>query len=184
MRARFFFLAVTGFALPATAGGAIAAGCGPSVETAPGGSGGNGGRGGSGNPSSSSSGGFEGGIDALPDYVDPGCPDAGLPIQDFACDPYHQNDGECGPGEGCYIFVQYPEEPCGQEIYGSTCAPAGPGMQGDPCNGGQECGAGFVCVVSGSGNQCVQLCPLAGSGTCPPGLVCEPIDVEGFGGCL
>jgi hypothetical protein len=50
--------------------------------------------------------------------------------------------------------------------------------------GFQDCGAGFVCVVSGSGNQCIQLCPLTGKDGCAPGLSCEPIDVEGFGGCL
>ncbi|MFT3772797.1 MAG: hypothetical protein QM820_45995 [Minicystis sp.] len=174
-------------ALSATMGGAIATGCGPAVETIPEGSGGAGGAGGHA-PSSTSTGigpgGADGGKDALPDYVDPGCPDAGPPIQSFDCDPYHQFNGDCMPGEGCYIFVGYPEEPCGQETYGSVCQPAGFGGQGDPCNGGGDCGGGFVCVVSGSGNQCVKLCPLSGPPGCPSGLVCEPIDVEGFGGCL
>src|SRR5690349_12971542 len=58
--------------------------------------------------------------DALPDYVDPGCPDTGPPPTDFQCDAYNQQG--CGPGEGCYIYVQYPEEACQQEIYGSYCA--------------------------------------------------------------
>ncbi|MCC6524769.1 MAG: hypothetical protein IT373_19080 [Polyangiaceae bacterium] len=124
--------------------------------------------------------------DAPSDYVDPGCPDAGPPIQDFQCDAYHQGNGDCAPGEACYIYVQYPDpsEPCGQEIYGSFCYPAGSGTQGSPCGGGQDCAAGYVCVITGSGTQCVQLCPLVGNDNCPPGYVCEVIDVEGFGGCL
>jgi hypothetical protein len=126
----------------------------------------------------------DGGHDALDEYVDPGCPDAGPPLTDFKCDPYKQFDGECPNGYGCYIYVQYPQEPCGQEIYGADCAPVGPGGQGSPCGGAQDCGGGFVCVVTGSGTQCVQLCPLMGDDNCPSGLVCEPIDVQGFGGCL
>lgn len=122
--------------------------------------------------------------DALPDYVDPGCPDAGPPLQQFACDPYKQNNGDCMPGDACYIFVTYPQETCGQEIYGSVCYQAGQGVQGSPCGGAQDCGGGFVCVVSGAGNECVELCQLSGNSGCPDGLVCEPIDVEGFGGCL
>jgi hypothetical protein len=117
-------------------------------------------------------------------YHDPGCPDAGPPKQDLACDPFHQGNGDCAAGEGCFIFVNYPSEPCGQETYGATCMAAGPGKQGDACGGAIDCSPGFVCVVSGSGNQCVELCHLSGAATCAPGLVCEPIDVEGFGGCL
>lgn len=122
--------------------------------------------------------------DAFPDYTDPGCPDAGPPLYDYQCDPYAQDNGDCAPGEGCYIYVDYPDEPCGQEIYGAFCAPEGFGQQGEPCGGGFDCAGGFVCVVSGSGTQCVELCSLSGDDGCPPGLVCEPIDVEGFGGCL
>ena len=120
----------------------------------------------------------------LPDYVDPGCKDEPPPIQDFTCDPYAQFNGDCLPGEGCYIYVQYPTVPCGQEVYGSYCAPAGTGQQGSPCGGGQDCSPAHVCVITGSGTQCVELCPLTGQDGCPSGLVCEPIDVEGFGGCL
>ena len=184
MRTRFFLLLLSFAALP----GALVFGCNSSIETsAPGGGGGGGAGWGGGHTSSSSgssSGGFDAGKDALPDYVDPGCPDAGPAVQSFDCDPYHQQNGDCLPGEGCYIFVSYPEEPCGQETYGSFCMPVGAGGQGDGCNGAQDCGGGFVCVVSGSGNQCVKLCQLVGSSGCPAGLVCEPIDVEGFGGCL
>jgi hypothetical protein len=182
MRTRFLLLTLAGFAAPALALGA----CGPSVETNPYGNGGAGGGYLHGSSSTYAVGGADGGpwMDALPDYVDPGCPDAGPPGTMFQCDPYNQKSGDCAPGEGCYIFVDYPMEPCGQEIYGAVCLPVGQGMQGSPCGGAQDCGAGFSCVVSGSGNQCVQLCPLQGQDNCPPGFVCEPLDVQGFGGCL
>lgn len=124
------------------------------------------------------------GKDALPDYEDPGCPPTDPPPPDLQCDPYNQNNGDCLPGEGCYIYVQYPDDPCEQEIYGSFCAQAGTGQQGDPCQGGPTCGAGLVCVITGFGTQCVQLCPLTGESGCPDGLTCEAIDVEGFGGCF
>lgn len=187
MRQRFFLLALFGLSFPATVGASLTAGCGPSIETQPPGSGGGGssqGGGGQHTTSTSTSWKPDGGKDALPDYVDPGCPDAPPPEQLFECDPYNQNNGDCGPGDGCFIFVQYPTEPCGQETYGAVCVAAGTGAQGDPCGGGQDCQGGYVCVLSGSGNQCVQLCHIVGVSNCPDGLVCEPIDVEGFGGCL
>ena len=126
----------------------------------------------------------DGGKDALSEYTEEPCKDKPPPLEAFECNPYDQPNGTCPAGEACYIFVDYPSEPCGQEIYGAFCYPAGPGQQGDPCNGGQDCGVGHVCVVTGSGTQCVVLCELSGFGNCPAGLVCEPIDVEGFGGCL
>ncbi len=176
------FLGLLGLAfLAAASSGASAAGCGQTVVVAPrDGSGGNdvgaGGAGGAGGGANAS--------DAAPDYVDPGCPDAGPPGTAFMCDAFNQNNGDCPPGDACYIFTQNPQTPCGQEVYGSSCSPAGNGTQGDPCQGAQDCAAGLSCVVSGSGNQCVVLCELQGSSTCPEGLVCEPIDVQGFGGCL
>jgi hypothetical protein len=123
-----------------------------------------------------------GGYDAT--YEDPGCPDAGAKPMMFTCDAYHQGNGDCPPGDGCYIYVVYPMDPCAQETYGSMCAKQGPGKQGSGCGGAQDCSGGFTCVVTGSGNQCAALCPLVGPNACTGGTVCEPIDVEGFGGCL
>ncbi len=167
--------------------GSLAGGCGSSVTVAPEGVAGSGGEGGyifldagTGGPPSDA----QPVQDALPDYEDPGCPDQPPPIEDFACDPYDQDNGDCPPGEGCYIYVEYPYEPCGQEVYGSYCHLPGGGQQGDVCNGGMDCAVSHVCVITGSGTQCVQLCPLTGDDGCPSGMVCEPIDVEGFGGCL
>jgi hypothetical protein len=160
-------------------------GCGSSIVMEPEqGQGGAGGEGGSSTNSTGTGPIWDAGKDAFDEYIDPGCPSNPPPLEQFDCDPYDQLNSGCFPGDGCYIFVQYPDEPCGQEIYGSFCAPAGFGVQGDPCGGGLDCAAGFVCVVTGSGNQCVKLCPLEGNDGCPAGLVCEPIDVEGFGGCL
>ena len=118
----------------------------------------------------------------MDDVVDPGCKDKPPPFEDFQCDPETQFG--CAFGEGCYIYVDYPDDPCGQEIYGALCLPAGVGQQGDICFGATDCGPGLSCVVTGSGTQCVTLCPLDGPSICPSGLVCEPIDVDGFGGCL
>src|SRR5919202_6946843 len=56
----------------------------------------------------------DGGRDALPDYVDPGCPDAGPKQTAFTCDPYHQKNGDCPPGQGCFLKVTYPSDPCAQ----------------------------------------------------------------------
>ena len=161
-------------------------GCGPTVIEIKPGDGGGGAGGGTGGITTTTPD-WDAGLDAkdaLPDYVDPGCPDAPPAETDFQCDPYNQNNGDCAPGEGCYIYVQYPQEACAQEIYGSYCQAAGGGTQGDPCGGGPDCGAGLVCVITGFGTQCVQLCPLSGASGCPDGLTCEAIDVEGFGGCF
>jgi len=121
--------------------------------------------------------------DAFDEYVDPGCPDAPEPVIAYACDPLAQ-PSECEEGETCYPYVDYPSEPCDAEFYGAMCYPAGTGTQGDACESPFACGSGFVCVVSGSGNQCVRLCSLTDPSTCPDGQVCEPLDVAGLGGCL
>lgn len=184
-RRSLLLLMALGAPLPALG---LAAGCGNTiaVDGDPSGGAGAGVGGDTATGPTTGPGGKDGGKDALDEFNDPGCPDSGPAPGNFQCDPYHQNNGQCGPGEGCFIFVQYPEpgEVCGQEIYGAVCQPAGFGGQGDACFGGGDCQGGFVCVVTGAGNQCVKLCPLVGNDGCPPGLVCEPIDVEGFGGCL
>lgn len=175
--------------LTAPLGGLAAQGCSSTVTVLPPDQ--QAGEGGTGGFLFLTGGGGTGGFDTpdagpvpLPDVVDPGCPDQPPPVEDFQCDPYAQFNGDCLDGEACYIFVQYPTEPCGQEVYGAYCFPAGSAGQGEACAGGLDCAAGFACVISGSGNQCVQLCNLVGIDGCPPGLVCEPIDVKGFGGCL
>jgi hypothetical protein len=181
---------VAALCLPTALAWLASSGCGSDVTLRPGHEGGGGSsaagdEGGGGRaiaPSASS--GQDAGPDGFDAWVDPPCDDQPPPIEDFACDPYDQGNGDCSVGDACDIFVEYPAEPCGQEVYGSVCVPAGPGQQGDPCAGPLDCGAGFVCVVTGFGTQCVQYCSLTGESGCPAGMVCEPIDVEGFGGCL
>lgn len=186
MRARLLFFASTLIALPTVLASAFA-GCNNNVILPPGSTDDDG----KGGDAPTSSGTFstgsshhDAGKDAFPDYEDPGCPNPPPPLEDFQCDPYSQGNGDCMPDEACYIYVQYPTEPCGQEVYGAFCSIAGSGQQGDPCQGAQECGQGLACVVTGSGTQCVELCPLEGTSNCPSGFVCEPIDVVGYGGCL
>jgi hypothetical protein len=118
-------------------------------------------------------------------YVDPGCPDVGAPVQVNQCDAFSQTSG-CPPGLGCYPFVDHPfGDGCGAQTFGTECRPAGTGQQGDTCGGGEEgCASGYVCVVgSQPGKHCVQLCPVGVSNSCPPGLICGDLDVEGFGVC-
>jgi len=186
MRQRALLILAAALLPVVTAG--LGTGCGSKITVTPGtGGGGDGGHfifldGGGGSTSTMPDGGMPDGD--LPDYEDPGCPDQPPPLEMFTCDPYDQNSGQCLPEEGCYIYVDYPSAPCGQEVYGSSCLPAGNATQGESCGGALDCAAGFVCVITGSGTQCVELCSLTGPNTCPPGLVCEPIDVVGFGGCL
>lgn len=116
-------------------------------------------------------------------YVEPSCPDVEPKPPIVQCDPFATPTG-CLPGEACRPFVEYPRHECDTERYGAVCIPAGTGKQGDPCAGGDGCADGFVCVISGAGVQCVKLCELDKHGACENGLVCEPIDVPGFGGCL
>ena len=182
MRQRSFLL-LLGFVSPlAIGGGAVLDGCQTVVQVATGGDGA--GARGTGDFDGGGGGGGGASFDAQPDYVDPGCPDAGPPIMMLDCNPYDPSGGDCPPGQGCYIFSDPPQTVCGQETYGAACAPEGSGTQGAPCGGSQQCSGGFTCVVTGSGNQCCLLCELQGSMGCPDGLVCEPIDVQGFGGCL
>lgn len=115
-------------------------------------------------------------------WVDPVCPDAPPPPPLEECDPFSTPTG-CAAGQGCYPYVDYPTGPCDEEQYGTVCMTAGYGTQGSPCDG-SACASGHVCVVTGSGNQCVELCDPTGPDTCPGGLICFGLDVAGFGGCL
>jgi hypothetical protein len=116
-------------------------------------------------------------------FVDPGCPDAPAPPPEYECDPLAPPPGGCKSGQACFPYVVYPTEPCEHETYHAECFPAGSGKSGDPCSTA-ACAAGFACVVSGAGNICVKMCSPGKAGACPDGLVCEPTDVPGVGGCL
>lgn len=144
-----------------------------------GGTGGSGAFGGSGGAGFGGTGGATGGTGG---FIDPGCPDAAAPPPTKECEPFATPTG-CPAGQGCYPFVQYPSGPCEKEQHGTFCAPGGTGKQGDPC-GGELCAIGHVCVVTGVGTQCVKMCSPTGPSSCPPGLFCVPVDVEGIGGCF
>lgn len=70
--------------------------------------------------------------------------------RDQRCDLLAQ---DCKEGQGCYLtgLVDFP-----------ICAPAGDGVQGEPCAGGGGCAKGYVC----DGNRCARLC---GTGEREPG---------------
>jgi hypothetical protein len=171
----------TGILLFAGCGGSVMeiGGAGATGGSAGAGTGGRGGRD-AGRPDAKDSG---GGGDATSDYTeDLNCPPFSEPPPERECDPFATTSG-CARGEACYPFVDYPTGPCDREEYGTRCGPAGSGQQGDPCPMGR-CSPRFVCVVTGQGNQCIELCTMDGPRDCAPGLVCQPIDVEGFGGCF
>ena len=119
-----------------------------------------------------------------PPFADPGCPPASERPAINECDPLATISG-CPAGTSCFPYVDYPAGPCGIELYGTRCLAAGPGTQGDSC-AEQPCAAGHICVSTGRGTQCARLCVLAENdpSICSPGLLCLPIDIEGFGGCL
>jgi hypothetical protein len=123
-------------------------------------------------------------------FVDPGCPMVAAPVQVVDCDPLNScPPGEvcpasCAPDEACVPFVNYPDEPCAPEEFGTHCVVAGTGVQGSPCGEAARCANGFLCVATGHGTRCAELCALPGVDTCPAGLLCGAVDIEGFGVCF
>jgi len=163
--------------------------CGGTVETvAPGsGSGAAAGHAGVGHAGAGHAGNAAGGTAGIPldaafdVYVDPGCPDATPPPSTHECDPFSTSP-TCPEGEGCYPFVDHPfGAGCGTQTFGTICSPVGIGHQGDDCSDSSAgCASGFVCVVgSEPGKHCVQLCSLSGPSSCPRGMICGELDVEG-----
>jgi hypothetical protein len=177
-------------------GGAVVHGD-PDVDGSSGsGQGGGGGRsgassGGSKNPGRAGAAGTSGAAGSAgkgivdPDPVDTGCPPEELPPPENECDPF--SAGSCGPGAGCYPFVEHPEgSGCDQQRYGTVCLPAGSGMQGMRCGDetGDWCAPGFVCVVGQrAGKRCAALCKIGQANQCQGGLLCGDLDVAGFGVC-
>jgi hypothetical protein len=122
---------------------------------------------------------------AFDEYVDPGCPDAGPPKEVNDCDPFSAPNG-CPGSQGCYPFVDQPfGAGCGAQSFGTVCMPAGSGTQGAECgDGANDCASGYVCVVgSQPGKHCVKLCKMLDPNSCPRGMICGELDVEGYGVC-
>jgi hypothetical protein len=120
-----------------------------------------------------------------PEPVETGCNPENLPPPEIECDPFGANT--CGPGRGCYPFVDHPEgSGCDQQRYGTVCLSAGQGTQGQLCGetASDWCAPGFVCVVGQrAGKRCAALCELGTANTCKGGLICGDLDVAGFGVC-
>lgn len=124
-------------------------------------------------------------MDVVSDYVDPGCPDAEPPPPIAECDPFASPTG-CEAGLACYPFVERPGgDGCDFERFGAICMPPGQVQAGERCGASYGwCDAGLLCVVGAlSGARCLQLCDPFGPETCSGGLVCSPVDVEGYGVC-
>jgi hypothetical protein len=122
---------------------------------------------------------------ALPVYVEDACPPSTPDPPSYECDPFSANTAQCAKGYGCYPVPPAGNDPCHPGSWGTKCQAAGTGTQGTSCNGSRLfCASGYVCVKSGAGDQCVKLCRLQQLEPCTDGLVCNPLDVIGFGGCL
>lgn len=115
-------------------------------------------------------------------FEDEPCEKVPPPVSEMGCDPFDPDSG-CSSGQGCKPFVEYPTSPCEPERFGARCDWVGTGVQGDPCSA-EPCAAGFLCIATGQGTQCAQLCALDGSAQCPQGLVCASVDIEGLGTCF
>jgi hypothetical protein len=122
---------------------------------------------------------------ALPVYLEDACPPSIPAPPSYACDPFSSTTTQCPVGSGCYPVPPAGTDPCNPGSWGTKCLTAGTGTQGSSCNGSRGyCAGGYVCVKSGAGDQCVKLCRLKELDPCGDGLVCNPLDVFGFGGCL
>jgi hypothetical protein len=115
-------------------------------------------------------------------FVEQGCGDAPMRVVSMECDPFRPLEG-CSDGQGCQPYVQYPASQCEPEVYGARCDWVGTATQGESCSL-DACAAGFLCIATGQGTQCAQICDLSADSGCPPGLVCGGIDIEGIGTCF
>jgi hypothetical protein len=121
--------------------------------------------------------------DDFPVFREDACPDVYMPPPTIECDPFAQST--CGAGLACYPIPPRASDNCHPGKYSTMCLPAGQGTQGSPCGDGTDCAAGFICVKSGEGDQCVKLCRTDQFNSCTDGRVCREVDVTGseWGGC-
>ena len=121
--------------------------------------------------------------DDFPVFHEDACPDAPMEPPPLECDPFNQST--CPPHQGCYPIPPRATDHCHPGSYSTLCLPSGPGAQGFPCGDGTDCIAGFICVKSGQGDECVKLCRTTDVSACIDGRVCREVDVtgSGWGGC-
>jgi hypothetical protein len=119
--------------------------------------------------------------DSYPVFNEDACPDVAAPPPMIQCDPFAQSSMQCPPGFACYPFPPQGNDPCSPGAYGTRCALGGFGLQGSPCSDGTQCAGGFICVKTGSGDQCAKLCRTDQFGQCDDGRVCRLVDVTGSG---
>jgi hypothetical protein len=115
-------------------------------------------------------------------FLEQGCEQSTERISEMDCDPFLPDEG-CPFGQACKPFVEYPESPCEPERFGARCDWVGDAVQGDPCNF-DLCASGYLCIATGQGTQCAQICRISGPSGCPAGLVCGSLDIEGIGTCF
>ena len=121
--------------------------------------------------------------DDFPVFREDACADVRTPPPTLECDPFVQST--CPPTMACYPIPPQASGNCQPGRYSTLCFPAGRGTQGTPCSDGTECAAGFICVKSGQGDQCVKICRTDEFNSCTDGRVCREVDVtgSGLGGC-
>jgi hypothetical protein len=121
--------------------------------------------------------------DSFPFFREDACADAPYVPPPLECDPFNQSS--CPLGLACYPYPPRATDACHPGTYGTICYRAGSGTQGTPCGDTSECAAGFICVKSAAGDQCVKLCRTNQFGSCPDGRICREVDVtgSGWGGC-
>jgi hypothetical protein len=121
--------------------------------------------------------------DDFPVFHEDACADVNAPPPMIECDPFVQST--CALGMACYPVPPRASDNCHPGKYSTICLPAGRGTQGTPCGDGTDCAAGFICVKSGEGDQCVKLCRTDEFNSCTDGRVCREVDVtgSGLGGC-
>lgn len=135
---------------------------------------------------SSTRGGTSGGAGAggvTSTYVDPGCPNTPVPETYEECSPLGSGS-ECGDTMGCYPVTEYPSAPCEPEIFQMLCLPSGNRGQWESCESITDCIAGHTCVVTGNGTMCLKMCDPEGASSCPTGLFCDGVDLQGIGICF
>jgi hypothetical protein len=118
--------------------------------------------------------------DAFPMHREDACPDAPFVPPPLRCDPFAQGT-QCRSGEACYPIPPRATDGCRPGTYATACLPEGTGRQGAPCDDGTDCAGGYVCVTSGLGDLCLQLCRTGEVGACSDGLVCSELDITGSG---